>query len=126
MRWTDALGTSSPAVAETVGGVTGCPSHADSVSAGAASDTSSRSSESSMASVDGLNTNDETAPHCDWLQVWERLKQFVPERVYLFGTVWEAFGLNECWRLAKYSKGDAFTGHTDACFRHDKTVHHSC
>ena len=66
MRWTDAPGTSSP-VAETadvVGGVSGLTaSHADSVSPGGTTDTSSRSSASSMASVDGLNTDDETAPH---------------------------------------------------------------
>mmetsp|Transcript_55124 Transcript_55124/g.102069 ORF Transcript_55124/g.102069 Transcript_55124/m.102069 type:complete len:268 (+) Transcript_55124:57-860(+) len=48
--------------------------------------------------------------------VWKRLKPHVPAVLHLNGEPWEAVGLNECWRLAKYYPGDRFCGHCDACF----------
>jgi len=48
--------------------------------------------------------------------VWNRIKDFIPSTVQLRGLTWEATGLNECWRLAKYFPGDRFQAHCDACF----------
>lgn len=51
--------------------------------------------------------------------VWQRLKSVVPrEMKFAPGDdhEWEACGLNECWRLAKYHPGDRFMGHCDANF----------
>jgi len=48
--------------------------------------------------------------------VWRRLEPLVPTTLTLDGEVWDACGLNECWRLAKYHPGDVFKGHCDACF----------
>lgn len=49
--------------------------------------------------------------------VWQRLRPLVPP-VLQFDQggddTWEACGLNECWRLAKYHPGDVFCGHCDA------------
>lgn len=49
--------------------------------------------------------------------VWGRLKGMVPPMVELDGYEWRACGLNECWRLAKYSPGDRFGAHCDANFK---------
>jgi hypothetical protein len=49
-------------------------------------------------------------------RVWERLRPFAPPTVELDGAVWDAVGLNECWRLAKYFPGDQFLSHCDAPF----------
>ena len=58
--------------------------------------------------------------------LWARIKDFLPHRVRAphvgdptaFGPStereWEAVGLNECWRLAKYFPEDQFMGHVDA------------
>eukprot|EP00419_Tripos_fusus_P010900 CAMPEP_0172660546 /NCGR_PEP_ID=MMETSP1074-20121228/4126_1 /TAXON_ID=2916 /ORGANISM="Ceratium fusus, Strain PA161109" /LENGTH=230 /DNA_ID=CAMNT_0013476175 /DNA_START=50 /DNA_END=742 /DNA_ORIENTATION=+ len=51
--------------------------------------------------------------------MWERLRPFVPETVECDGNVWEACGLNECWRLSKYHPGDRFKRHCDANFLRD-------
>merc|ERR1712226_1674773 len=48
--------------------------------------------------------------------VWHRLKPHVPKELFAFGETWEACGLNECWRLAKYYSGNQFQGHVDAVF----------
>ena len=40
--------------------------------------------------------------------VWKRLQAFVPATLELGGTHYDAVGLNECWRLAKYGPGDRF------------------
>lgn len=46
---------------------------------------------------------------------WERLRHFVPATREHLGEVWEAAGLNDCWRIAKYHPGDQFGRHCDAC-----------
>lgn len=50
--------------------------------------------------------------------VWQRLRALVPATMSLpdANGVWDAIGLNECWRLAKYYPGDVFKGHCDASF----------
>lgn len=48
--------------------------------------------------------------------VWHRLRPLVPAKVVCQGATWDAVGLNECWRLAKYHPGDRFMGHCDANF----------
>merc|ERR1712222_128831 len=50
--------------------------------------------------------------------VWQRLRALVPATMTLPDAdgVWDAVGLNECWRLAKYYPGDVFKGHCDASF----------
>ena len=60
--------------------------------------------------------------------LWARIKDFLPHRVRApyagdptaFGPStereWEAVGLNECWRLAKYFPEDQFMGHLDAAY----------
>jgi len=48
--------------------------------------------------------------------VWQRLRPLVPATLTLDGEAWDACGLNECWRLAKYYPGDVFKGHCDASF----------
>ena len=58
-----------------------------------------------------ITVDDSLAAAC-----WERLRPFVPQVVELDGDVYEAVGLNECWRLAKYHAGDRFGAHVDACF----------
>jgi len=52
--------------------------------------------------------------------IWQRLRPFVPATVTCGGDVWEAVGLNECWRLAKYHPGDRFMRHLDAAFKRDQ------
>jgi len=53
--------------------------------------------------------------------VWDRLHSVVPAIISCNGMEWDAVGLNECWRLAKYSPGDRFQGHCDGSFvRSDK------
>lgn len=52
--------------------------------------------------------------------VWERLQPLVPASVRLDDTFWDACGLNECWRLAKYYPGDRFQGHCDAAFQRSR------
>ena len=61
-------------------------------------------------------------------RVWERLKPLLPSKLVTKrnskGDVveaWEATGLNECWRLAKYHPGDRFGRHFDACFERSRT-----
>lgn len=53
--------------------------------------------------------------------VWERIRDFVPAEVEMQGDLWCAVGLNECWRLAKYSPGDVFQSHVDACFKRNES-----
>lgn len=48
--------------------------------------------------------------------MWRRLQPFVPAVLECDGEMWEACGLNECWRLSKYHPGDRFERHCDACF----------
>ena len=48
--------------------------------------------------------------------VWERLRPAVPATLNFEGSTYDAMGLNECWRLAKYRPGDRFGAHVDACF----------
>lgn len=48
--------------------------------------------------------------------VWQRLQPLVPATVRLDGQIWDACGLNEVWRLAKYYPGDRFGKHCDSCF----------
>lgn len=49
---------------------------------------------------------------------WARLRPTVPATLLdQRGAVWDAVGLNECWRLAKYSPGDRFGAHVDAVFQ---------
>lgn len=55
------------------------------------------------------------------ITVWKRVKAVVPEQLVHDSEVWEATGLNECWRLAKYRPGDQFEAHVDACFRRSAT-----
>mmetsp|Transcript_41347 Transcript_41347/g.68778 ORF Transcript_41347/g.68778 Transcript_41347/m.68778 type:complete len:284 (-) Transcript_41347:341-1192(-) len=49
--------------------------------------------------------------------VWERVRGMVPPTVELYGEEWNAVGLNECWRLAKYHPGDRFGAHCDSPFQ---------
>ena len=50
--------------------------------------------------------------------IWERLKPMVPSTVVdEKGETWDAYGVNECVRLARYSPGDRFLEHLDANFR---------
>jgi len=48
--------------------------------------------------------------------VWQRIRSMVPATVSCSGCEWDAVGLNECWRLAKYFPGDRFMQHCDASF----------
>lgn len=69
--------------------------------------------------------------------IWRRLRPLMPAKVRLkrprspgdgnwwsyypkAGGTWEACGLNECWRLAKYYPGDQFQCHCDSAY--EKTV----
>merc|ERR1711871_682179 len=52
--------------------------------------------------------------------MWRRLRPHVPATVEYGGEVWEATGLNECWRLSKYHPGDRFMRHTDANFKRNR------
>jgi len=61
--------------------------------------------------------------------VWDRLRPLVPAVVHLrdcagaaadLSCVWDAVGLNECWRLSKYYPGDRFMTHCDACFQRSR------
>jgi len=49
--------------------------------------------------------------------VWARLRPTLPATLDVDGAPFEAVGLNECWRLAKYHPGDRFGAHVDACFQ---------
>lgn len=49
-------------------------------------------------------------------ELWRRLKDVVPSAVEENGFIWEAVGLNECFRYAKYYPTDVFQSHCDACF----------
>ena len=51
--------------------------------------------------------------------VWERLKSIVPKTVIEGDIEYEAVGLNETWRLAKYLPGDDFKSHIDAFYEDD-------
>jgi len=60
--------------------------------------------------------------------VWQRLKTVVPNQMKFLQAdehEWEACGLNECWRLAKYHPGDRFKGHCDANFSRKDNVEES-
>mmetsp|Transcript_14877 Transcript_14877/g.15594 ORF Transcript_14877/g.15594 Transcript_14877/m.15594 type:complete len:277 (+) Transcript_14877:52-882(+) len=48
--------------------------------------------------------------------LWERIVNFVPQTVIEDGSTWTSYGLNDCWRLAKYYSGDRFGAHVDAYF----------
>mmetsp|Transcript_30647 Transcript_30647/g.79596 ORF Transcript_30647/g.79596 Transcript_30647/m.79596 type:complete len:542 (+) Transcript_30647:49-1674(+) len=50
---------------------------------------------------------------------WERLRPVVPQTLSLEGETYDAVGLNECWRLAKYRVGDRFGAHVDAWFERE-------
>lgn len=52
--------------------------------------------------------------------IWRRLEPLVPATLSCNGATWDAVGLNECWRLAKYQLGDRFQGHCDASFSRNK------
>jgi hypothetical protein len=47
---------------------------------------------------------------------WQRLQPVVPATVQLQGDMWDAVGLNNHWRLAKYVAGDRFQAHCDAAY----------
>jgi len=50
--------------------------------------------------------------------LWERIKPLVPQRLELDDeSQWEAIGLNDHWRLAKYVPGDQFKKHNDANYQ---------
>jgi hypothetical protein len=49
--------------------------------------------------------------------LWRRMQPFVSAQVQRSGYVWEAIGLNECFRLSKYFPGDQFQRHVDANFQ---------
>eukprot|EP00657_Telonema_sp_P-1_P010708 TRINITY_DN5270_c0_g1_i1.p1 TRINITY_DN5270_c0_g1~~TRINITY_DN5270_c0_g1_i1.p1 ORF type:complete len:248 (-),score=79.69 TRINITY_DN5270_c0_g1_i1:55-798(-) len=51
--------------------------------------------------------------------LWERIRPFVPTTLEMDGQQWEAVGLNDCWRLAKYFEGDQFQTHCDASYQPD-------
>jgi len=48
--------------------------------------------------------------------VWVRLRELLPPTLEAEGVTWDAVGLNECWRLAKYLEGDRFGAHCDTNF----------
>lgn len=48
--------------------------------------------------------------------LWSRIHTLVPTEVEEDGFMWEAVGLNECFRLSKYTDGDVFGTHVDTCF----------
>lgn len=50
------------------------------------------------------------------LELWRRVCPHVPSQVTEDGHVWDAVGLNECFRLSKYSDGDVFGSHVDTCY----------
>lgn len=52
--------------------------------------------------------------------VWRRLAPLVPATLSFNEAIWDAVGLNDCWRLAKYQPGDRFQGHCDASFSRSK------
>jgi len=49
--------------------------------------------------------------------VWARVRHVLPASIDFEGATWDAVGLNECWRLAKYHPGDRFGAHVDAFFQ---------
>eukprot|EP00039_Didymoeca_costata_P006921 m.94614 g.94614 ORF g.94614 m.94614 type:complete len:469 (+) comp13454_c0_seq1:277-1683(+) len=57
--------------------------------------------------------------------LWTRIKSCVPEKICLNiegkNEEWEATGLNECFRIAKYYPGHKFCGHVDACYSRSDT-----
>jgi len=55
-------------------------------------------------------------PMCDVL--WDRVKDFCPSTMsHGSRTMWSAVGLNERFRFCRYTKGEHFSPHNDACFR---------
>eukprot|EP01062_Namystynia_karyoxenos_P054596 TRINITY_DN4503_c0_g1_i1.p2 TRINITY_DN4503_c0_g1~~TRINITY_DN4503_c0_g1_i1.p2 ORF type:complete len:279 (+),score=88.96 TRINITY_DN4503_c0_g1_i1:84-839(+) len=48
--------------------------------------------------------------------LWARVRPHVPQELQMEGRTWDPVGLNECWRLAKYSPGDQFDKHCDTSF----------
>lgn len=48
--------------------------------------------------------------------MWARLRHHIPLTADWNDEVWDAYGLNPLWRLAKYYPGDRFQRHCDACF----------
>jgi prolyl 4-hydroxylase len=51
------------------------------------------------------------------LGLWRRVQGLVPATLEEDGMRWEAVGLNECFRLSKYSAGDRFQQHCDTCYQ---------
>jgi hypothetical protein len=49
--------------------------------------------------------------------LWTRMRAQLPAHVEEGGYTWDAVGLNECFRLAKYTDGDVFGSHVDTCFQ---------
>lgn len=49
--------------------------------------------------------------------LWSRIRSRVPPHVDEDGHVWDAVGLNECFRLSKYCDGDKFQSHVDTYFQ---------
>lgn len=58
--------------------------------------------------------------------VWSRLQAHLPSEVTIGdssdGQPWQASGLNDCWRLAKYHPGDRFMGHVDGAYTRQQNV----
>ena len=55
--------------------------------------------------------------------LWERIRAHVPAAMHdpkVPGKIWQAVGLNEMLRMAKYRPGDRFAVHADSCFDRHK------
>jgi prolyl 4-hydroxylase len=61
-----------------------------------------------------------TTDHSLASAMWARVEPFVPQRLTLDGSEWEPVGLNETWRLSKYSPGDDFKIHLDGKYLRDQ------
>ena len=48
--------------------------------------------------------------------IWHRLQPHVPATVEHLGTIWEATGLNDLFRVVKYEPSDYFAKHLDGSF----------
>jgi hypothetical protein len=59
------------------------------------------------------------------INLWERMRSFVPLTVEEDGYIWEARGLNHCWRLSKYFPGDRFRPHCDTSFQQKINPEHT-
>jgi hypothetical protein len=58
-------------------------------------------------------------------QVWQRMRPLIPSTIEEDGQIFEAVGLNDHWRLAKYFPGDQFSMHVDTEYRDSKIGHKS-